>query len=62
MYHVFVTYETTRYLCSKNEKQKIKSLPLIDFLLSMCFGVSRCFKTSLAPPAAQLISTLQHIQ
>ena len=61
MYHVFVSYEGTWYLCSKNEKQN-QILPLTDFLLSMCFGVSWCFKTSLVPPAAQPVSTLQHTQ
>ena len=36
MYQVFVTCETTLYLCSKNEKQNqifTYELPLIDFLL-----------------------------
>ena len=53
LYHKFVTYKETLYLCSKNEKQK-QILTYIDFLLSMCFRVSWCFKTSLVP--------LQHAQ
>ena len=47
-------------ICAVKMKNKIKFLPLIDFLLSKCFGVWWCFKTSLVLPIAQLISTIQH--
>ena len=49
-------------ICVVNMKNKIKFLPLIDFLPSTCFGVSWWFNTLLAPPEAQPISTLQYTQ
>ena len=58
MYHVFVTYETTRYLCNENEKQN--QISTFDWFSP--FNVFCSFKKSLAPPAAPFISTLQHTQ
>ena len=58
MYHVFVTYEMTRYLCSKNEKQN--QIFTFDWFSLYNVEVSWCFKTTLAPAPAQLISALQH--